>query len=297
MIHRGTRLACLTLLLIALAGCSAVRFTYDRGPTLLFWWLDDYLALEPFQQARTREDIAIWFAWHRREALPAYAGFLAEVAGAMPGEIPAARVCGWRDQITTELSRAFDAAIPPLATLMVSLGIPQLEHLAQRFEETNRELEDEYGAGPLASRIDRSRKRTERFLKRLYGPLSKAQRTLVLERTAETSFDPVRWLEERGHRQALVMEGMQRLVRMRDEVPVSARMARARALLQDYRALYAQSPRADYQAYREALIVRNCALIAEVHALATAAQRAHAVERLGAWERDFRTLAAGADRD
>ncbi|MDB5934680.1 MAG: hypothetical protein JWQ01_2024, partial [Massilia sp.] len=58
------------LLLIALtvmvAGCSSIRFTYNHGDTLLFWWLNNYLDLDSDQSGWVKKDIDNLFQWHRK---------------------------------------------------------------------------------------------------------------------------------------------------------------------------------------------------------------------------------------
>ena len=44
-VFRRTIAICLIALLALVAGCSSVRFTYNQGDTLLYWWLDSYLSL------------------------------------------------------------------------------------------------------------------------------------------------------------------------------------------------------------------------------------------------------------
>jgi hypothetical protein len=55
-----------------------------------------------------------------------------------------------------------------------------------------------------------------------------------------------------------------------------------------------RSPREPYRAYQQALMQFNCGFAAQVHNLATPAQRAQAVKRFKGWEDDARALASQA---
>lgn len=294
MVSLAVRLRALLLLavLALFSGCSAIRLTYNQAPTLTWWWLNDYLDFNETQSVTARQGLKDWFAWHRRHELPVYAALLGEIREGLKGEVSGSTVCAWRTALTDQLANAFEAGVPPLSRLAGTLEPAQLARLEDRFKQSNKDLQEEYGSGTLEARTKRSRKRTERFLKRVYGRLDPAQREYVLAHTAETSFDPVRWLDERAHRQAFVLSELREVMAIKGQGATVARQARAEKMLRAYAALYAESPRAGYQAYRERLIQRNCALFAEVHAMASPRQRAHADKTLRAWERDLRMLAS-----
>jgi hypothetical protein len=75
----------LVVLLAVLAGCSTIRFTYNQGDTLLYWWLNSYADLEGSQADVTKRDIHNLFQWHRQTQLRDYAtllgGFQRQLAG------------------------------------------------------------------------------------------------------------------------------------------------------------------------------------------------------------------------
>jgi len=282
----------LLLVLALLSACSTVRLTYNQAPTLAWWWMDGYLDFNEVQAVTARQGLQDWFAWHRRYELPAYADLLVEIREGLKGEVDGAKVCAWRSALTAHLLTAFEAGVPPLSRLAATFEPAQVAHLEERFRTSNEELQKEYGSGSLEARTARSRKRTEGFLKRLYGRLDTPQREHILRHTRETSFDPVRWLDERAHRQAFVLSELRAVVAMKGKSAEAAPLARAEQMLRAYAALYAESPRADYQTYREQLIERNCALFAEVHAMASPRQRQRAEKTLRGWEKDLRLLAS-----
>jgi hypothetical protein len=72
-----------TLFLIALHGlaaaCSTIRFTYNHGDTLLYWWLNAYVDLDSDQSDWVKKDIDKLFQWHRKTQLHDYAGLLGKM--------------------------------------------------------------------------------------------------------------------------------------------------------------------------------------------------------------------------
>ncbi len=274
--------ALLTALCVLLAGCSAVSLTYDRAPTLLFWWVDSYVDFNPAQAAQARVDFATWHHWHRTRELPRYRALVRDWRQALAGPLDAAQVCAWRAPVVDRMQAAFAEAMPGLVRLAISLDDTQRGRLVKRFARANAELHAEYADGSLSARQDDSRRRSEKFFRRLYGPLNAAQKMRIAARTAETAYDAERWLAERAARQELVLAALTEISRLPVDSP--ARQDRAEAALTEFSAQFFRSPRAEYQAYRDTLLQRNCRLFAEVHAAATPAQVTRAREKLADWE-------------
>lgn len=273
---------------VVLTGCSALSFTYERLPTLLYWWMNRYVDFDPIQAPYARADFATWHAWHRREEIPRYVALLQRWQRELGGPLNADEVCAWREPVVARMRAAFAAARPGLTRLAISLSEEQRARLVEQFQESNRELRAEYADGTPSARERDSRKRTEKFFRRLYGRLNSTQRAQIAARTAETAYDANRWLDERAARQALILDGLREMgVSKADS---SAREAIAHAALDTFSAQFFNSPRADYQRYREALLGRNCRLFAEVHAAASAAQVQRAQRKLADWESELLAL-------
>ena len=78
LFHRA-RLLFLVALMVLAAGCSTIRFTYNHGDTLLYWWLNAYLDLDSDQSDWVKKDIDNLFQWHRTTQLRDYAGLLSKM--------------------------------------------------------------------------------------------------------------------------------------------------------------------------------------------------------------------------
>ena len=275
---------------VALAGCSAISLTYERLPTLLYWWMNSYVDFDPDQASQARADFAAWHVWHRKEELPRYIALLQRWQHELAGPLTANDVCAWRAPVVARMQAGFSAAKPGLIRLAVSLNDEQRGRLARRFKESNIELREEYAEGTPRARERDSRKRTEKFFRRIYARLNSTQRAQIEARTAETAYDAERWLGERAARQTLILDGLQPTgIAAKDS---AQQELLARAALDTFTAQFFNSPRAEYQKYREALLRRNCRLFAEVHAAASPPQVARARRKLAAWEAELVALTA-----
>jgi len=97
------------------AGCSSLRFGYQQGPDLAYWWLDRYVDFDDTQEPRAREAIAAWFRWHRSSQLPDYAALLARAQAEIAEPMSAARMCRWIDEVNARLDAAFETFRSPSA--------------------------------------------------------------------------------------------------------------------------------------------------------------------------------------
>ena len=93
------------LLLVLLAGCSAVQTGYNNAPTLLYWWLDGYIDFNDAQARPVRESLDALHTWHRRQELPAYAEWLGRLQQQAGGTVTPEQVCTELAQVRLHLQR------------------------------------------------------------------------------------------------------------------------------------------------------------------------------------------------
>jgi hypothetical protein len=276
-------LAALALALLA-AGCSTLRFGYEQGPQLAYWWLDRYFDFDHAREPRAREAIAAWFSWHRSTQLPDYVALLARAESDVLQPATSAQMCRWVDELTLRLDRAVDRALPSLAEELRNLSPQQIAHLEEKYAKNNKEYRHDFLQPDLQERRKVQIKRVSERAEMLYGRLNDAQRERIAQLTAQSPFDPEGWLVERQLRQQDVVHTLRRLAATR------ASAAEAQAALKRIYDDTMHSPREAYRAYQQRLIAYNCDFAAQVHNLATPEQRTRAAKRLKGWEDDLRSL-------
>jgi hypothetical protein len=273
---------------LALAGCSAIRLTYNQGPTLAYWWLDRYADFSSEQAPRVRAALNDWFSWHRSTQLADYQQALAQVQRLAAADTQADAVCAQIEAWRQRADSAFEQAVPAIADIVRSASPAQINHLEQRNAKNLAEAEHDYLQPLLADRREANYQRTLDRAETLYGRLGEAQRKLLADGLAASPFDPLVWLAERHARQQDTVAALRRWQASRaDAATVQAGLRR---MAQDM----LQSPRADYRAYAQRVNAANCALLAQLHNSTTTAQRRKAADNLRGWEEDLRVLAAQA---
>lgn len=279
------------LLLVAgvLAGCSAVRFGYNQGPELVFWWLDGYADFDDAQARQVRGRLADWFAWHRRTQLPDYANLLSRVQPDVLADTTPDRACRWFAELRQRGEVAAEQALPHAAEVIATLKPAQIQHIERRYARVNEEFRTDYLDKDPARRLERSVKRAVERIEFLYGSLDDRQQALVAQLVAASPFDAEAWYAERVQRQQEALQLIRRLAGA--GIDRDAALATMRA----YGERMARSPREGYRRYQERLETYNCSFAASVHNATTPAQRQAAANRLKGWEADFRALAASPD--
>lgn len=287
-----TRLRIIVALLLVsgvLAGCSAVRFGYNQGPELLFWWLDGYADFDDAQARQARSRLGEWFAWHRRTQLPDYAGLLGRAQADVLSDTTPDRTCRWFAELRQRGEVAVDQALPLAAELITTLKPAQIQHIERRYARVNEEFRSDYLDKDPARRLERSVDRTVERVEFLYGSLDERQRALVARLVASSPFDADAWYAERVQRQQDALQLVRRLAGSGADRDTAVGAMRA------YGERMTRSPREAYRRYQERLESYNCSFAATLHNATTPAQRQAAANRLKGWEADVRALAASAD--
>jgi Family of unknown function (DUF6279) len=269
--------------LAVLAGCSALRLTYNAAPDFAYWWLDGYADFDDAQSPRVRDGIAAWFAWHRRDQLPAYAALLQRAQAEVLGETTAPQACRWWGLGRERLRAGFEQAVPALADLVVTLKPAQFAHIEARFAKANREFADDFLQPDPEERRRAGIERAVERAEMLYGRIDDAQRERIARNVAASPFDAQFALDTRRARQADILATLRRL----PGAPRDEAIAALRALAERVET----PPREEVRRRNAQLTSFSCAVAADFHAMTSPAQRQAAAARLRGWEADLRALA------
>lgn len=276
--------ACLGLV----GGCSAVRLTYAQAPELAYWWADSYLDFNREQKPLVKAALHRLQAWQRSTQLPAVAGQLRRLQAVWREPVSAGQACEWAGQVRRWADEIVEQALPDAAALAVTLRPEQLEHLSRKMQKQRQDFAERQLDVPAAQRREEATDKLAGRYERVFGSLTSVQRQAVAEAVAAMD-DPLRVDAEQRRRQQDLLATLQQIVRERD-TPAAAQ-GRLKALAGRWRQA---SP--DTIAWREQVEQRQCALLAQLHASATPAQRAAGAEQLADWEADARSLAGAVAR-
>lgn len=273
------------LLPVLLAGCSALRLTYNNATSLTHWWLDGYVSLSEAQADIVRADLAALHAWHRQQEVPAYADLLHRMQQLADGPVTPELVCTFAQEIRMHWRHLTARTADGLTRTAPTLQEEQLRQLVQKFEQTNRKWREEWLDGTPAELLERRVTRTVNRYEDFYGRLGQEQKNLLRQRLATSGFDArVSW-SERLRRQ-------RDMLRVFQEHRGADRSAHVKAEMLALVQRSVDSPDPAYRQQFDQLLKEGCETLAAVHNSASAAQRRHLIERLHAYETDLRELSA-----
>ncbi len=276
------------LVLPWLAACSTVKFTYNQGPTLSYWWLDSYVDFSADQSSLAKAELEAWFKWHRSTQLGSYVEFLSRLAQQSSQAITPKQLCQAREEIELRMLEGFDQAVPAMARVISSFKPEQFDHLAARYAKGDRTVEEDYLNQPREKWQSKSQDRWLENLETFYGPVTEAQRQQLKTAIGDLPFDPRLWLAERRTRHAEIVSGLRRLHQERAE------LSQYEAALRAFATMTLDSPREDYRRYRSKVASAQCTLMALLHNQATPQQRQNAASKLLSYADDLRTLQQSA---
>jgi hypothetical protein len=282
------RMLFLIATVVLAAGCSTIRFTYDHGDTLLYWWLNAYLDLDSDQATWVKQDINKLFQWHRSTQLHDYAGVLKNMQRQLAGNPTQADLLSdYRDiKARTELL-AFKA-LPDLADLARSIKPDQIAQMEKKFAKNNDDFRRKFMSGDLdhqrEARFDKS---MDQF-KLWFGRFSRDQEAILRRASDARPLDNEIWLQERKMRQQKIVSLLRRV--QQEKMNKEQTMAAIHTLMRDF---FDRMDAPDRKMFFDAYIDSTSKFILTAINIATPEQKAHAQKRMQGWIDDFNQLAAG----
>ncbi len=283
------------LLLIALtvmvAGCSSIRFTYNHGDTLMYWWLNNYLDLDSDQSGWVKKDIDGLFQWHRKTQLKDYTQLLANGQRQLSGNLTQADLMSdYRDiKARTELL-AFKA-LPELADLARSVRPEQIAQMEKKFAKNNEDYRKKFMRGDLEDRQKARFKKSMEQFDLWFGRFSSEQEAVLRKASDARVLDNEIWMDERMRRQKHIV-GVLRKVQQ-EKLSKDATITALHGLVKE---MFDRFDAPERKAFFDTYTDQTAQMILTAVKIATPAQKAHAQKRMQGWIEDFNVLAADNQR-
>lgn len=280
------RIIGLMSLALLLAACSTLKLGYGALPEVAYWWLERYVGFEGEQGRSVREDLHRLLAWHRGAELPRIAALLQRLEQQAAADTSAERVCAFEGELRERYLALRNQAEPLIAAHATTLTPAQLEQLERRYERNNRDYERDWLHRTPGEQLDQRLKQVRERAERFYGHLGERQLAALRQQLERSAFRPALFHAERLRRQQDTLAVLRQLAGQ--AVPPEQARAAVHGLLERF----GHSPDPAWRAWQQAQAPETCGLVAALHNATTPEQRAHAVRRLGGWQRDLSELAA-----
>lgn len=170
---------CLFLAALTLASCSTVKLAYNQADWLLVRYLDDYVALDTSQRERFESQLQAYLHTHRRERLPDYLVFVETTRERVTDGLTQREMSSIFASLQLLYRITAAETAPLVAPVLANLTPKQIDRLARKLAQDNREYTQDYLAG---SQAERRKARSERVVQRVEkwtGRLTRQQNRLL----------------------------------------------------------------------------------------------------------------------
>ena len=281
------RMVFLIALMAAAAGCSSVRFTYNHGDTLLYWWLNNYLDFDSDQSGWVKKDIDQLFQWHRQTQLKDYVQLLATGQRQLAGNLTHADLMADYRDVKARTELLAYKALPELADLARSVRPEQIAQMEKKFAKNNEDYRKKFMRGDLEQRQKARYKKSMEQLDLWFGNFSSEQEAILRKASDARVLDNELWLDERVRRQKRIVAVLRKI--HQEKLGKDATVSALHNLVKE---LFGRFEAPERKAFFDNYTDQTVQLILTAARIATPAQKAHAQKRMQGWIDDFNTLAA-----
>lgn len=282
------RLLCLIALMAVVTACSTIRFSYNHGDTLLYWWLNAYIDIDGDQTDLVKKDIDNLFQWHRSTQLRDYAGLMNNMQRQLAGNpTQADLLADYRDiKARTELL-AFKA-LPQLADLALSMKPEQIAQMEKKFASNNNDFRKKFMSGSVDDQQKARFKKSMEQFDLWFGSFSRDQEAQLRKASDARPLDNEIWLQERVLRQKKIVALLRRV--QQEKLNKEQTMSAIHGLLREF---FDRMDAPDRKAFFDAYVDNTTKFILAAIRIATPEQKAHAQKRMQGWIGDFNALSQG----
>jgi hypothetical protein len=277
----------LLVLIVTAAGCSSIRFTYNNGDTLMYWWLNNYLDLDSDQSGWVKKDISDLFQWHRKTQLKDYVQLLGNGQRQLAGNMTQADLLGDYRDIKARTELLAYKALPELADLARSVRPEQIAQMEKKFTKNNDTFRKKFMRGDLEDRQKARFKKSMEQFDLWFGNFSSEQEAALRKASDARVLDNDIWLDERVRRQKRIVATLRKV--QQEKLSKEATISVLHNLLKE---LFGRFEAPERKAFFDTYTDQTVQMILTAVRIATPAQKAHAQKRMQGWIEDFNTLAA-----
>jgi hypothetical protein len=281
------RMLLMIALVALLAACSSIRFTYNHGDTLLYWWLNNYLDLDSDQSGFVKRDIDNLFQWHRKTQLKDYVQLLQNGQRQLAGNLTAADLHADYDEIRARTELLAFKALPELAELARTVKPDQIAQMEKKFAKNNDDYRKKFMRGDLEDQQKARFKKSMEQFDLWFGHFSSDQEAILRKASDARPLNNDIWLDERMRRQKRIVAVLRKI--QQEKLSKDATIAQLHGLVRElFDRLEAPERKTFYDNYEEGTIQ----MILTAVKIATPAQKANAQKRMQGWIEDFTVLAS-----
>ncbi len=270
------RYVCIFLFACSIAGCGFVKASYNKAPSALTWWLDDYFDFTNDQKALLRPALNDVHDWHRNNQLPEYIATLQELKlAAIKDNISSKQACEYIDLMKTSLNALQTAFIPAISEIAPLINEDQLVYLNLKLNKRAQKWKSEWWQETVKGQMEARLEKTVGYAEEIFGDLSSAQRAFIKQKLLNTPTKPHIIYAEIQRRNVYIFQIVSAL--SGSELNESQKYEMIKSGFERLQ----KSPDEEYQLHVNDIAMRTCEIIADLHARANQSQKLHASSWFG----------------
>ncbi len=204
LLHATTRKSLLPLLLFILLGlltsCSALSLTYHYADWLVYWRIDHYFDVAPYQKPVVQTHLTHLHSWHRQQEIPRYVAFLETIHRHWEDGLTHQELDEIFDQYTVLRGRLGSQVASESVEFLTSVNSQQIHHLEEVMQADNEEWLTELG-DDLQTRKANRVERVLDWLRTWFGEIPPDQKQGFAEVIEQYPDTIDQWMAFRRYRQ------------------------------------------------------------------------------------------------
>jgi hypothetical protein len=285
---RRFRVLWLLAVMVALTACSSVKFAYNQGDTLLYWFVDAYVDLDSEQAPLVKQDIGQLIKWHRKTQLRDYGQLLAKAQGQLAaGNVTHADLKATYKDVKGRTEALAYKALPELTDLALSVKPEQIANIEEKFRKNNDTYRKKFVAIDLEKKQKLRYKKSMEQFELWFGNFSSEQEAVLRKASDVRPLDNQLWMDERIIRQKKIVAVLREI--QAKKLGKEATSVLINNLLKD---IFGRFDTPERKPFFDAYVDSTINLTLTAIKIATPAQKAHAHKRMQGWIDDFKVLAA-----
>lgn len=278
----------LMLLLLAMAGCSVIKISYNNAQELTYWWLYSYVHFSDVQKPIIKAELVALHDWHRFNEIPVYIKILESAQKKVMHDTTPGQVCAVVESVRERIRTLNLQTEPIIEKLSPTLTHEQLGQIQKHFEKNNKKWQQDWLEGTEQEHAEHRLKLAIKRAEMLYDRLSNQQRDILKDNIRISTFSAETSYEERLRRQTDAIATLKKIIDLKLAEPdIKLEIAAYFDRLQNGDDLA-------YQNYIDRLTVDSCEGFARLHNSTSKKQRQYAADKFGGYIKDLEALKSSA---
>jgi len=177
-------------------GCG-IKLAYNNLDRFVRWSMDDYMTLDPAQEAYFRSELDAILYWHRTTQLPVYAQAIRQLDVDLADGASVEELFVFRKEVEAWWQRVLEESLPLSTQLMYSATGAQLDQFAVQYDKDIRKYIKPYEKLTPDARRARWARDFRDYFEYFAGRLSNDQRDLIVAQSRRFVPDESSWADYR----------------------------------------------------------------------------------------------------